>query len=327
MTFVATINDSNQSEAMPGSVGQAGIDREGRIADGSEFLCFTDTVVAPADTNTGASTVTGGAIPNLAEYDRILVNSSAGKDSQASLDVVAEHARAASILDRVVVVHADLGEVEWDGVPELAAEHAAHYGVRFEVVRRDETILDRVQQRGKWPDAARRWCTSDHKRGPIRTLMTRLVAELRDSGQVADRPVRLLNVMALRAQESAARARRSSYAPNVPASNGRRRVDDWYPIHDWTVQQVWARIAAAGTRPHPAYAAGMTRLSCRLCVLASRADLVCSARLNPDLADRYAAVESTIGHRFRQDLSMADIIAEARGESSQLSLLSLADIA
>jgi len=69
------------------------------------------------------------------------------------------------------------------------------------------------------------------------------------------------------------------------------RVDDWYPIHDWTLAQVWERIATAGTRSHEAYAAGMSRLSCRFCVLSSRADLVCSARLNPDLADRYAEVE------------------------------------
>jgi len=54
---------------------------------------------------------------------------------------------------------------------------------------------------------------------------------------------------------------------------------------------VWERIATAGTRSHEAYAAGMSRLSCRFCVLSSRADLVCSARLNPDLADRYAEVE------------------------------------
>jgi hypothetical protein len=55
--------------------------------------------------------------------------------------------------------------------------------------------------------------------------------------------------------------------------------------------------------------------------------LVCSARLNPALADRYAAVEREIGHRFRADLAMADIIAEARGDTAQLALLPLADIA
>ncbi|WP_231102578.1 hypothetical protein [Mycobacterium avium] len=76
-----------------------------------------------------------------------------------------------------------------------------------------------------------------------------------------------------------------------------------------------------------ARAAGMSRLSCRFCVLASRADLVCSARLNPKLADQYAAVEAATGHMFRADLSMADIVAEARGHQTQLSLLELAEIA
>jgi hypothetical protein len=60
---------------------------------------------------------------------------------------------------------------------------------------------------------------------------------------------------------------------------------------------------------------------------ATRSDLVCSARLNPELAQRYADVEHRVGHRFRADLSMADIIAEANGTQAQLALLPLADIA
>lgn len=256
--------------------------------------------------------------PDLTDYDIILVNSSAGKDSQATLDVAVEAARSAGVLNRLVVVHADLGESEWPGARELAAEHAGHYGLRFEVVARRtangtvDTILDRVAQRGMWPDARRRWCTSDSKRGPVRTLMTRLVAELRDSEAVVGRPVRLLNVLGMRAQESCDRRNAVPFRHDRPASNGRRHVDEWRPIHSWTVEQVWARIAQAGTRPHPAYAAGMSRLSCRFCVLASRADLVCSARLNPEFADRHAAVERQTGHRFRNDLSMAEIVAEAR---------------
>jgi 3'-phosphoadenosine 5'-phosphosulfate sulfotransferase (PAPS reductase)/FAD synthetase len=303
------------------------------IATGDWFIdlpCDTDP---PEDDQASTlGTVTDADTPNLRDYEICLVNSSAGKDSQATLDVVATAARAAGVLERLVVVHADLGSAEWDGVPELAAEHAAHYGLRFEIARRErdgqvETILDRVEQRRMWPDAARRWCTSDHKRGPIRKVMTRLVAEIRDTRTGADRPVRLLNVMGLRAEESAARARRTPYAPNPGATNGRRRVDDWYPIHGWTVAQVWDRIAAAGTRPHHAYSDGMSRLSCRLCVLSSRADLVCSARLNPELAQRYADVENRVGHRFRVDLSMADILAEANDTQAQLALLPLADIA
>ena len=106
-----------------------------------------------AEPRNAPPTVTPAATPRLTDYDIILVNSSAGKDSQANLDVVAGAAREAGVLDRLGVAHADLGDAEWDGVPELAAEHAAHYGLRFEIARRGhdgtvETLLDRVQQRG-----------------------------------------------------------------------------------------------------------------------------------------------------------------------------------
>ena len=77
---------------------------------------------------------------------------------------------------------------------------------------------------------------------------------------------------------------------------------------------MWERIATAGTRSHEAYGAGMSRLSCRFCVLSSRADLVCSARLNPDLADRYAEPKRRSGYRFHTDLTMTDVIAQARGD-------------
>jgi len=46
--------------------------------------------------------VTPAATPRLTDCDIILVNSSAGKDSQATLDVVAGAAREAGVLDRLV---------------------------------------------------------------------------------------------------------------------------------------------------------------------------------------------------------------------------------
>jgi 3'-phosphoadenosine 5'-phosphosulfate sulfotransferase (PAPS reductase)/FAD synthetase len=123
------------------------------------------------------------------------------------------------------------------------------------------------------------------------------------------RPVRILNVLGLRAEESTDRARLADFAADSASSNGKRHVDRWLPIHSWTTRQVWSRIAEAGTRHHWAYDLGMSRLSCRFCVLASRADLLVSARENPDLAAEYAAVESRIGHRFQSRLSMADLNA------------------
>jgi 3'-phosphoadenosine 5'-phosphosulfate sulfotransferase (PAPS reductase)/FAD synthetase len=92
--------------------------------------------------------------PLLTAYDVILVNSSAGKDSQAMLDLIIERAKAEGVLDRVVVVHCDLGRVEWKGTRELAEEQARHYGVRFEVVSRPQgDLLQHIEQRGMWPSS------------------------------------------------------------------------------------------------------------------------------------------------------------------------------
>jgi 3'-phosphoadenosine 5'-phosphosulfate sulfotransferase (PAPS reductase)/FAD synthetase len=246
--------------------------------------------------------------PDLASYDVILVNSSAGKDSQAMLTHVVELADAAGVpRTRIVVVHADLGRVEWAGTRELAEEQAAAYGLRFEVVRRDRgDLLEQIEARGMFPSSAARYCTSDQKTSQVTKLITRLVAELDHLG----RPVRILNCLGIRAQESPARAKKQPFGLDK-ASNGKRHVDRWLPIFDWTHDEVWATIRRSGLRHHPAYDAGMPRLSCVFCVLAGRRELVLAARLNPALATEYAAVEQRIGHTFRADLSMADIVAAA----------------
>jgi 3'-phosphoadenosine 5'-phosphosulfate sulfotransferase (PAPS reductase)/FAD synthetase len=94
-------------------------------------------------------------------------------------------------------------------------------------------------------------------------------------------------------------------------ANTRRVVHRWLPIFDWTTDDVWTTIRRSGVPHHPAYDAGMPRLSCVLCVLSGRRELVLAARLNPGLAAQYLEVERTVGHTFRQDLSMAQIVAEA----------------
>lgn len=88
-----------------------------------------------------------GWVPQWASYDVVLVNSSAGKDSQAMLHLVASELRDHGLLDRLVVVHCDLGRVEWRGTLDLAREQAAHYGARFEIVRRDEDLLVQIERR------------------------------------------------------------------------------------------------------------------------------------------------------------------------------------
>lgn len=254
-------------------------------------------------------------VPVLTDYDVILVNTSAGKDSQAMLDLVCRLAAEAGILGRVVAVHADLGRVEWPGTPELAEAHADHYGVRFiKVARPQGDLLDHIEQRGMFPSSTTRYCTSDHKRGQIRKVMTLLADEHRAIRGPQAR-VRVLNCMGFRREESPARRKKQPFMPEGPASNGRRQVDEWLPILEWQVDEVWAAIHASGVPYHPAYDAGMPRLSCCFCVLASRGALVRAAQLMPELAAEYAAVEDRIGHRFTHALSMTEIIDAAATET------------
>jgi len=249
--------------------------------------------------------------PDLTGYNWICVNSSAGKDSQAMLDYVVERCDRAGVpRHRVVVAHADLGRVEWPGTRELAEEQARHYGLAFHAVRRRQgDLLDHIARRGMFPSPTARYCTADMKRGPVYTLFTRLTndALIDDPG-----PVRILNCLGLRAEESPARARRPPLSHDERASNGKRLVDTWLPIHDWTVSQVWRRVRVSGVRHHPAYDLGMPRLSCCFCIFAPRSALLLAGQHNPRLLAEYVAVERRIGHRFRKELPLADIQAALR---------------
>lgn len=259
----------------------------------------------------------GGTLPHpvdLREFDVILLNSSAGKDSMAMLDLMAREASRQGVLDRLAVGHADLGRMEWPGTRDLAGAQASRYGLRFEVVAPTGLdLLGRVLRRGMWPSARQRWCTSDLKRGPLRRLMTQLLREHPESGY---RRLRLLNVMGMRAEESPARARKPILAVDPRASSGVREIVHFLPLHPLPVESVWRSISASPIADlvHPAYELGMPRLSCRFCILASRSALVRSAQLNPELAAEYLAAERETGHMFRLDCSMEEVIAEAESE-------------
>jgi len=258
--------------------------------------------------------------PDLTQWDVILVNSSAGKDSQAMLDLVVELAREAGVLDRVVVVHADLGRMEWAGTGELAELQARHYGVPFRKVKREKgDLLDQVEARRMWPGHSTRYCTSDQKRDQVGKVITAMHREWTAAGNRGT--FRLLNCLGLRAEESPSRAKKAALKRNARAStkSGTREVWDWLPVQDWTVAEVWDRIRKSGVPHHRAYDLGMPRLSCVFCIFAPRAALVLAGSYNRDLLDQVVELEARIDHRFRQDLTLAEVReAVERGEAGEV---------
>lgn len=259
--------------------------------------------------------------PDLRQWDWIVVNTSGGKDSQTALRKVCLKADSLGVLDRVVAVHADLGRVEWPGVPELAERQASAYGVEFFKVRKrnlkgeeGEVILDMVRRRRKWPSPTQRYCTSDFKRTPCSRVFTTLGKRSCAAG--TGRP-RLLNVFGFRSEESPFRRKLPSLWRDDRLTNSAKEVWTWLPIQDWLLDEVWADIRASGIPYHFAYDLGMPRLSCCFCIFAPKAALMIAGRANPELLNEYVQVENETGHDFRQGMPIRTIQeAIARGEQA-----------
>jgi 3'-phosphoadenosine 5'-phosphosulfate sulfotransferase (PAPS reductase)/FAD synthetase len=219
-----------------------------------------------------------------------VVNHSAGKDSQAMTIALRKIVPAAQLL----VIHADLGEVEWSGnVDHITATTG---GLPLIVCKNErKTFLEMVERRGMWPSPGQRQCTSDLKRDPINREIRRFLKANPQFGGL------VVSCMGIRAAESPARSKQQPFRADRRNSVAGREVYDWLPIFDLSTADVFAAIKEAGQEPHAAYAAGMSRLSCVFCIMASRSDLRTAATLKPDLYRRYVELEKRIGHTMAMD--------------------------
>lgn len=242
----------------------------------------------------------------LNDFDLVIINSSAGKDSLAALYQVCTMAvRQLFDFSKIVVSHQDLGRMEWQGTKALVEKQADLYGLKtyYSSRRRSdgqtETILDYARRRKKWPSNKQRWCTSDFKRSPGARVVTELTKNL---GQC-----RVLYVFGFRAEESPARSKKEVMKINTQLTTRKREVWDWLPIHDWTEEKVWNVIRRYKLPYHPAYDLGMPRLSCVFCIFSPFDALVLAGKENPELLQEYVDTEKEIGHSFRENMPIESV--------------------
>ncbi len=241
---------------------------------------------------------------NLHDYDLIIINSSAGKDSLAMLITLYRMAIEQNYpLDRIIVQYNPLGDrVTWPGTAnigpnaapllavfgdqpgtaELAALQAEMLGLRLVTSGRkskkypgERDLLDHIERHGRFPNSSNRFCTGEHKTGPGNRTVTDEYQQLDVRGRIP----RLLYTLGYRADESARRRGFSPFNPDA-RSNTMRAVDEWYPIHSWPDDKVWSVIHASGMPYHWAYRAGMRRLSCSFC-LAGETEVVTRDGIRP----------------------------------------------
>ncbi len=262
----------------------------------------------------------------------LVLSMSGGKDSDALTLALQELHRVHGWSGRLHIVHADLGRNDWSQTTAYVEHRAEMLHLPLTVVRREQgDLLARWWQRHTtrpgvppWSDARNRFCTSELKVGPI----NRWLRAWKPSGTV-------ICALGLRAAESPGRARKPVWSEREAVSTRSRHVFNWNPLHAISNVEVWemlgvsqehlhqARqevqrlrsngssvqdaIAQVGWAWHPAYALFNERLSCSLCVLASRRDLLNGAEHQPNHYRDLVDLEIASGFSFRQGLWLADL--------------------
>ena len=240
----------------------------------------------------------------------VAIGVSGGKDSQAAVIATLDHLATIGHSGPVILVHADLGSVEWNASHEVCEKMAARFGLELvTVARKAGGLMERWESRWQssrqryetlqtvtlvpcWSTPSMRFCTSELKTHVITAELKR-----RFPGQT------VVNVTGVRREESAARAKQ-------PISDVKPGLVNWRPILDWTIEEVFGAIDASGMEPHEAYRNfGMTRVSCRFCIMSSLPDLIAAA-LQPeshDLFRRMVALEAESSFAFQGARWLGDI--------------------
>lgn len=234
------------------------------------------------------------------------IGSSGGKDSQCMYLALKKFVPS----HLIVVVHADLGEVEHEGTQDhirATIDHPLH------VVRANKTFFDMVLRRfatrpdvPSWPSTAFRTCTSDLKVAPIYKFIR---------ADLARRGAKLaLNCTGIRREESTARAKKIPLAINKTLSKAGREIWDYMPIFELTTANVFWTIRQAGQRPFHVYEdtsehRGNDRMSCVFCIMANKNDLRNGLRWRPELAAKIAQIEADTGWTFFANETLAERMA------------------
>lgn len=247
----------------------------------------------------------------------VAVGVSGGKDS------VACALRLAANLDTIghtgprVLIHADLGSVEWKDSLPVCERLAKQIGWELIVVKRKAGgMMERWEKRWEnniaryvalecvkvilpWSTPSMRFCTSELKTAVICAELSR-----RFKGQ------NILSAVGVRAQESAVRAKQPIAAKQEKLTKKNSVGLNWNPILDWSTDAVFDYISEQQGPLHEAYTKyGSTRVSCAFCIMGSIGDLHASISCpdNHDIYRRMVALESRSTFGFQGSRWLGDV--------------------
>lgn len=238
-----------------------------------------------------------------------VINHSGGKDSTRMLGFVRESFPNVA----TVAVMADTGFEHQRPISaaDFARSRCAEFNVPLTVVRNPRrTYLEMVEQRGMFPSAQYRQCTSDLKRGPIEKYIRTLPFQL------------IFNCMGIRSEESPPRSKLQRLSLNASLTTQTRTVYNWFPIFQQTLSDVLAWHWENNIPLHPVYMPGFHHdgtiggylrcLSCRLCIFSTDADLLAIRQHDPEAFQAVSELEQKIGFTMRSTGSLVQITDAAQ---------------
>lgn len=213
----------------------------------------------------------------------VAIGISGGKDSGALALSLSEYLDSLGHPKKKrVLVHADLGLIEWPESLEWCEKLAAHLDIPLVVVRRQAGgMIERWEKRWvdnferyqsarclrtilPWSTASMRFCTSELKTDVICSALKK-----RFAGET------IISAVGIRAEESASRAKApvSKDQAKLRGTRAGTRGVDWNPIITWKLDSVWAIHKRHNFPLHPAYTQfGASRVSCSFCILSTAKD-------------------------------------------------------
>lgn len=255
----------------------------------------------------------------LAAGAPVAIAVSGGKDSGALAIALSSYLRARGVPDgRIILIHADLGGIEWPQTSEWVEKLAKFLGLELLVVRRKAGgLIERWRSRWAnntrrysalecvtlippWSTPVLRFCTSELKVDPITAALKR---------RFPDAPV-ILNATGIRGQESKSRLQQpiSKEQPKLKRAAGIGL--DWHPIPAWSLEDVFGLHREVGFPLHPAYTEyGSSRVSCSFCILAGGDDHRAAASFNGNEASyvQLVGLESESGFSFQAGKWLGDL--------------------
>lgn len=257
---------------------------------------------------------------------------SGGKDSTALVLAGNEYLDSVGHSGPRVLIHSDLGRVEWEESLPQCERLAEKVGLELLVVRRASggmmerwltrwannvaryANLECVKLILPWSTASMRFCTSELKTAIIcRELVTRFPNST------------IISAAGIRADESPNRAKAAISRPQNKLTSAAHNTTglDWLPIHAWTLDDVWAIHDRYNFPRHTAYHTN-SRVSCKFCILGSQADLR-GTTLHAESHDLYREqvgleIESTFS--FQDGHWLGDIAPQLLDERARRGLAS-----